>query len=121
MKKRILVVENNKEILEVIAYILEEEGYELSLYTSEKDIFEHIITFQPDAILLDIVKPTLEGTELCRQIKAAENTSHIPVIVLSTHPQIQKVKEVCADEVVPKPFDIDGLLEILREQLKSVG
>ncbi len=121
MKKRILVVENNKDILEVIALILEQEGYELSLYTSERDIFEHILAFQPDAILLDIVKPTLEGTELCRQIKAAESTSHIPVIVLSTHPQIQKVKEVCADEVVPKPFDIDGLLAILQEQLKSVS
>lgn len=121
MKKRILVVENNRDILDMISLVLEEEGYEVDLYTSEKDIFEHIIDFQPDAILLDIVRPTVEGTELCRQIKAAEQTSHIPVIVLSTHPQIQKVKEVCADEVVPKPFDIDALLEVLAEQLKSAS
>ncbi|KQC00974.1 response regulator [Pedobacter sp. Hv1] len=121
MKKRILVVENNKDILELIAMILEGEGYELSLHTNETDIFDHIQAFQPDAILLDIVKPTLEGTELCRQLKEAEGTSHIPVIVLSTHPQIQKVKEICADEIVPKPFDIDGLLEVLEEQLKSVS
>jgi DNA-binding response OmpR family regulator len=121
MKKRILVVENNRDILELISLILTEEGYELSLFINETNIFEHIKTFEPDAILLDIVQPTLEGTELCRQLKAAEGTSHIPVIVLSTHPHIQKVKEICADEIVPKPFDIDGLLEVLQEQLKSVS
>ncbi|MEE1944333.1 response regulator [Pedobacter sp. KR3-3] len=121
MKKRVLVIENNRDILDMISLVLEEAGYEASLYTTEQNIFEHIIAFEPDAILLDIIKPTLEGTELCRQIKEAEQTSHIPVIVLSTHPQIQKVKEVCADEVVPKPFDIDALLEVLAEQLENAS
>lgn len=117
MKKRILVVENNKDILGLISIVLEDAGYEYELFTNEKNIFEHIIQFEPDAILLDIVQPTLEGTELCRQIKAAEGTNHIPVIVLSTHPKIEKVKEVCADEVVSKPFDIDFLLETLEDHI----
>lgn len=121
MKKRILVIENDRDILEMIALLLDEEGYETGLFSNEKNIFEHITEFKPDAILLDIVKPTVEGTELCRQIKDAEQTSHIPVIVLSTHHQIQKVKEVCADEVVPKPFDVDALLEILATQLKNAS
>ena len=117
MKKRILVVENNKEILDVIAIVLEQAGYEYRLYTNEKNIFVQVIQFEPDAILLDIVQPTIEGTELCRKIKAAEGTTHIPVIVLSTHPKIEKVKEVCADEVIAKPFDIDFLLETLDDQI----
>ncbi|TKC10227.1 response regulator [Pedobacter polaris] len=121
MKKRVLVVENNKDILELISLVLDEAGYDIHAFTNDKDIFDLIKTFQPDAILLDIIQPTLQGTELCRQIKEAEGTSHIPVIVLSTHPQIQKVKEVCADEIVEKPFDIDGLLEILSEQLKNAS
>jgi len=121
MKKRILVVENNSDILELISLVLEEAGYEVNSFSTEKNIFDHIVELQPDAILLDIVQPTVQGTELCRQIKEAEGTSHIPVIVLSTHPQIKKVKEVCADEVIPKPFDIDGLVEIINEQLKSVS
>lgn len=121
MKKRILVVENNKDILELISYVLDDAGYEVNSSISERNIFDQILAFQPDAILLDIVKPTLEGTELCRQIKEAEGTSNIPVIVLSTHPQIQKVKDVCADEVVEKPFDINGLLEVLKDQLKSAS
>ncbi len=121
MKKRILVIENDKNILELISIILSEASYEVSSFPNENGIFEHIQKIQPDAILLDILKPTIEGTELCRKIKAAEGTTHIPVIVLSTHPHIQKVKEVCADEVVPKPFDIDGLLETLAEQLKTAS
>lgn len=121
MKKRILVVENNKEILELISIVLEDAGYELSLFLNEKGIFNHIIEFKPDAILLDIIKPTVEGTELCRQIKEAEGTKHIPVIVLSTHPQIEKVKDICADDIVEKPFDIEGLLAALNEQLRAAG
>lgn len=119
MKKRILVVENNKDILDLISLVLDEAGYEVDLYLSERNIFDKITEFNPDAILLDIIKPTVEGTELCRQIKDAEGTSHIPVIVLSTHKQIHKVKEVCADETIEKPFDIDNLLEILNEQLNA--
>lgn len=121
MKKRILVVENNNDILELISLVLDEAGYEVALYFRETNIFEKITIFQPDAILLDIVKPTVEGTELCRQIKEAEGTSHIPVIVLSTHTQIHKVKEICADETIEKPFDINGLLEILDQQLSKVS
>jgi DNA-binding response OmpR family regulator len=119
MKQRILVVENDQHILELIGIILEEAGYEVGLYTNEDGIFNKIMDFKPDAILLDIFKPTIEGTELCRQLKEAHPTTHIPVVVLSTHPQIGKVKEICADEVVPKPFDIDGLLDILKDQLKT--
>ena len=121
MKKRILVIENNSDILELISLVLKEAGYEVSAFINEKNIYDHVSEFEPDAILLDIVKPTVEGTELCKQIKEAEGTSHIPVIVLSTHPQIQKVKEVCADDVVEKPFDIDGLLEVLAEQLQTAS
>lgn len=117
MKKRILVIEKNKDILELINLVLTDEGYKVYAVTNEKDIFEQINTHQPDAILLDIVKPTTEGTELCRQLSLADETAHIPVIVLSTHPHISKVKEICADEVVQKPFDIDFLLEVLAEQL----
>ena len=119
MKKRILVVENNKEILELISIVLEEAGYEPSLYLNEQGIFDHIVSFKPHAILLDIIKPTIEGTELCRQIKAAEGTKHIPVIVLSTHPQIEKVKDICADDIVEKPFDIEGLIQTLNQQLNT--
>ena len=117
MKKRILVVENDTDLREILAIILEEEGYQVKVFGREKEIFSHIRDFQPHVILLDIIHPTIEGTELCRSIKAAENTKDIPVIVLSTHLKIESVKQICADEVVPKPFDVSQLLKVIEGEL----
>ena len=117
MKKRILVVENDKDIRDILSIILIDEGYQVRVYGTEEHIFDHIRDFKPHVILLDIIRPTVEGTELCRSIKAAETTKHIPVIVLSTHLKIESVKEVCADEVVPKPFDVPQLLKAIEGEL----
>jgi DNA-binding response OmpR family regulator len=117
MNAKILVVENDPDILQIIAHVLVEEGYEPIQCKNEHGIFDIIRDTKPDAILLDVVRPTEQGTVLCREIKAAETTKHIPVIVLSTHAQIETVKEICADEVVKKPFDIDLLLAVIKEQL----
>lgn len=117
MKKRILVVENDKDIRDVISIILTEEGYLVNTFGTEKEIFNHIRNFNPDIILLDIIQPTKEGTQLCREIKEAEGTRHIPVIVLSTHLKIAAVKDICADEVLAKPFDIPQLIKVIEGEL----
>jgi len=119
MKKKVLVVEKNKDILELIGLILRDEGYDIDLISSNDEVFERIKTFQPDIILLDIISPTAEGTILCEDIKAAEDTARIPVVVLSTHPKAHIIKEICADEVIPKPFDISFLVSIIEEHLSS--
>lgn len=117
MKKKVLVVERDKDILEIVTYILRDKGYDVLASQSEEGIFNQILTFKPDAILLDIIQPSDQGTELCRQIKAADNIKHIPVIVLSTHTKAASMKEVCADDILPKPFDISDLVDVLEKQL----
>jgi len=119
MKKKILVVENDIDILEIISFVLIEEGYEPILCRTEAGIINTIDQNMPDMIILDVVQPTELGTELCRNLKATQATSHIPVLVLSTHPKIKIVKEVCADEVLTKPFDISLLLEVVKQQLAA--
>jgi DNA-binding response OmpR family regulator len=119
MKKRILIVENDKHIRELLSIILEEEGYHAKALSTEEAIFDHIKEFQPDTILLDVMMHTAEGTELCRTIKAAESTKHIPVIALSTHIKIDSLKEICADEIVRKPFDIPKLLSVIEGELTA--
>lgn len=120
MKKKVLLVENDSSIREIITLVLSAEGYEVSSLCSGAGLFEHIIQFVPDVILLDIIRPTVEGTELCRAIKAAEGTAHIPVIVLSTHPKAEVTKEICADDVVPKPFDLINLVAAVDKQLQMI-
>lgn len=113
-------MDRDKDILEIITYILTDRGYEVVSSPTEDGILKQILEFNPDAILLDIIRPSIEGTELCRAIKSTATTKHIPVIVLSTHTKVAAVKEVCADEIVPKPFDISELVHILERQLLSV-
>jgi DNA-binding response OmpR family regulator len=119
MKKKVLVLEKNSDILELIGLILTDEGYDTKLLSSNDEVFPSIKSFQPDIILLDIISPTAEGTALCEDIKAAEDTGHIPVVVLSTHPKAKVIKEICADEVIPKPFDISFLVATIEEHLSS--
>ena len=117
MKKKILVVERDQDIREIISYILKEEGYEPIESDPDADIIELIQLIKPAAVFLDIMEITERGTELCRLIKEREQITHIPLIVLSTHPKIEKVKDICADEVIRKPFDITIVLDVLKEQL----
>lgn len=119
MKKKILVVEKDESVLEIISFILVNEGYDVKISKTEKGVLQQILEYKPDAILLDIIYPSAEGTELCRIIKETNATKHIPVIVLSTYKKIEPVKEICADEVINKPFDIDLLLETVKTQLVS--
>ncbi len=113
------MVEKDDDILQIISHILIDEGYQPILCRSEEGIFDIIKFNKPDVILLDIVKPSEQGTELCRAIKAMESTKDIPVIVLSTHPHVDQVKDICADEIVKKPFDISFLIHVVKEQLAA--
>jgi DNA-binding response OmpR family regulator len=116
--KKILVVEKDPDIRHVIEYILKEQNYEVFIAHTETEILENIRQITPDAILLDIINTTAEGTALCNAIKANPEINHIPVIVLSTHVKIQSLKSVCADEVVSKPFDIDELISVIETQIQ---
>lgn len=118
MKKRILVVENDREILNVISYILKDEGYNVKSIQSLKGIIELIHTYKPDVILLDIIIPEVESSEICKTIKSTDGIKHIPVIVLSTHPKVTaSIKEICADDVISKPFDINNLVQVINDKL----
>ena len=115
MMKKILLVEKNQAILEVVSYVLTDAGYDVKALDTEDNIFEEIARYKPHAILLDIILPTVKGTEICNTLKQNERTRHIPVIVLSTHPEVaQIIKQICADDVLSKPFDIPELLETIE-------
>jgi DNA-binding response OmpR family regulator len=120
MKKKILVVENDREILNILQYILTEEGFEVKSLTCADKLISTIMTYKPDAILLDIIMPGVEDTGICKTIKETKNMNHIPLIVLSTHPVVSAtIKELCADEVISKPFDINDLLRIISDQVAA--
>lgn len=117
MTKKVVIIERDRDILEVVSYILIDAGYAVRGFGPEEVTLEYIIREKPNLILLDVINISNEGTALCKAIKNSRELQNIPVVALSTHLKPQFIKETCADEVMKKPFDIDELLQIVEEHI----
>jgi DNA-binding response OmpR family regulator len=115
--KKILVVDDEPDILEFVQAILEDEGYTVA--TTSKG--EYVETLHngglPNLILLDVLLSGKDGRTIARQLKSQEDTKHIPIIMFSAHPSAeQTAREAGADDFIAKPFEIDDLLEKIAAQ-----
>lgn len=117
MSKKVVIIEKDRDILEVVSYILIDAGYSVSPFGTEEVTIEHLVKEKPDLILLDVINISEEGTALCKAIKKNNKLKNIPIVALSTHLKPQLIKETCADEVMKKPFDIDELLQVVEDHL----
>jgi CheY-like chemotaxis protein len=119
MAQRILVIDDEESILEVIQIVLEGEGYETQ--TSMNSSVLQQLTSLPDLILLDFLLAGEDGRVICRRIKADPYLQHIPVIMLSAHSDASKVADTSgANDFLEKPFDVDALIEIVQRYTQGV-
>ncbi len=111
--KKILVVDDDEEVLETIQLILEIGGYDVEPLDNAELIFERIEEFQPDLILLDIVLGKIDGREVCNQIKSLYETRNIPILMMSGLYDVKEVQRMvpAPDDFMQKPFKMDVLLE----------
>ena len=117
-KKRLLVVDDEQDILEFLKIILEEDGYTVDT-TDKDDYLEKLNDILPDLILLDMLLSGKDGREIVKYLKMHEKTKHIPIILFSAHPGAQGfAKQAGADDFVAKPFEIDLLLNKIAQYLK---
>jgi two-component system phosphate regulon response regulator PhoB len=121
--RRILAVDDDSDILEVLQYILEDSGYEVETLSDGRNLFDTIKTHQPDLILLDIMLGGLDGRELCQKLKARNETHNIPVILISASHDISKSLDQAGapNDFIAKPFDIDVLLRSISRQLNHAA
>ncbi len=111
-RKKILVVDDEPDILEFLQVILEEEGY--AVITTDKGEYVEALNNGglPDLILLDMLLSGKDGREIVKQLKSQEKTKHIPVIMFSAHPSAEETaRKAGADDFLAKPFEMDQLLE----------
>lgn len=115
--KKILVVDDDDDVLETIQLILEIGGYDVEPLNEAEFIFERIAEFQPDLILLDVVLGKIDGRVICSQIKSHEDTKHVPILMMSGLYDLKEVEDMeCApDDFVSKPFKMDMLLEKIEK------
>jgi DNA-binding response OmpR family regulator len=121
--KRILAVDDDSDILEVIQYIPEDSGYEVETLTDGHYLFDKIREKQPDLILLDIMLGNLDGRDLCRIVKTRKETHDIPVILISaSHDVSGTLNQIGGpNDYIAKPFDIDDLLRSISRQLNTAA
>jgi CheY-like chemotaxis protein len=116
-KQRILVVEDDPAILEVLQLILEEGGYAVEPVAGGEALGK-FPNGHPDLLLLDIWLSGWDGREICRTLKSREETKNLPIVLCSaSRDGAAMAREAGADGFVAKPFDLDDLLATVARHL----
>ncbi len=121
-KKRILVVDDEIDLVETIRFSLELEGYDVLVAYNGEEGLNQARKEKPDLILLDLMLPKVDGYKVCRLLKFDERYKDIPIFMLTAKTQ-EKDKvtglETGANEYITKPFDMDEVMKKVREYLNK--
>lgn len=111
---KILIVDDEDNVREVISYVLEEKGFITDEAKDGKDALKKISRIKPDAIILDIGMPGMDGLQACRRLRENPRTQNIPIIFLSAQEcAAEFIRDMpgAAIEYIEKPFDLAHLLK----------
>ena len=121
MKSKILAVDNETDILEILSFNLKNEGYEVFTASNGLEAIEKTKKNLPDLILLDIMMEGMDGIEVCRNLKEDKATRNIPIIFLSAKgEELDKILglELGADDYITKPFSVRELVSRVKALLR---
>lgn len=123
-KKRILVVDDEQDIVELIVYNLQNEGFDVIKARDGRQAWELAKTGSPDLVLLDLMLPVMNGFEVCQSIRRDPETESLPVIMLTAKSDpVDKILglELGADDYITKPFSVRELVARVRAVLRRSG
>ena len=123
--KLILVVDDDPDLVESVSMKLENEGFQVAKAYDGVEAWDRIKDEKPQMLILDVMMPRKNGYELCDEIKKDDNFKDITVLLLtavadavpSTTYTHMDGKTTLADDFIPKPIDLDNLMEIVRDNL----
>jgi DNA-binding response OmpR family regulator len=121
---RILVVDDDQVIQQLLKVNLELEGYEVEVASDGEEALLLYGAFQPNLVLLDIMMPKLDGWEVSRRLKEGPDGGSVPIVLLSARAQdsdVRRGSEIGVAAYVTKPFDPIALLELVAELLARRG
>ena len=119
----VLVVEDEKEIVTLLRYNLEKEGYEVNEANDGEEAMMMASEKQPDLVLLDWMLPQLSGIEVCRQLRSRPETRNVPIIMLTARgEEADRIRglDTGADDYVSKPFSVTELLARVRAVMRRI-
>ncbi len=111
---RILLVEDDSGIRDSVAEVLESEGYEVSAFASGTDALEWLAReVPPDVLLVDLVMPVMSGGELLARVRADPRLAGVPAVLMTAAIPTAQSPIPAADATLPKPFELDALLDVV--------
>lgn len=119
---KILLIDDEPDMMDVIVYRLKKAGYEVSSSQTAAEGLAHALSFQPDLILLDFRLPDMTGDEVCKLLKSKKETCHIPVVFVSASSERMSralLDEVGACDYFIKPFKTEQLLQAVATYIKK--
>ncbi|MBE9543557.1 MAG: response regulator [Proteobacteria bacterium] len=126
-KKRILVVDDEPDFCSIVQGQLEKEGFEVEIAYNGIEGLEKVHANPPDAIVLDVMMPEMDGYEVCKKLKADEKYADIPVVLLtavashvtSTRYSHQDGMSTEADDYIAKPASAEEIMESIKRLLED--
>jgi CheY-like chemotaxis protein len=107
MAKRILVADDDKEIREIISFVLDRHGFVVEAASNGQQFRQMLASCLPDLIILDIMMPGIDGYQLCAELRSDPQTHDIPIIMMTAHAEgiYQRIsKDLGVEEHMTKPF-----------------
>jgi DNA-binding response OmpR family regulator len=122
MPKKILVLDDSEDILEMMKDALEIEGYEVQVLNFTDDICKAAISYNADMVILDYILFGINGGELCHILKTTPATAHIPVIMVSAYPRVlESLGNYGSDAFIAKPFNLSDINDAIKSCFLKAG
>lgn len=117
---RILIVDDNNDILWVVEIILKRYGFEVISTLKGEEVLAKTIEYKPDLILLDVFLSGVDGIDVCNTLKSNPETKDTPVIMISAHTNFKEIQKFCkADDFIAKPFDANELVRKIKHFIEN--
>ncbi|QQL50005.1 response regulator transcription factor [Mucilaginibacter ginkgonis] len=119
MPNKILIVDDETDICDVLDIVLKEEGFQTSILTSGKPVYSSVLEDTPDLIIMDIRLGDMDGRDICRKIKESREIAKTPIILISASDNMSDKLDGpgAPDDFVAKPFDIEMLVQTVNRHL----
>jgi DNA-binding response OmpR family regulator len=118
LQKKIMVVDDDTDILKVVSIILKGRGYDVVVLTTGRNFLAHVVDIKPNLILLDVQLGDIDGRMLCSEIKAIEAYDKIPVILFSANTHYATdIKSYLCDDFIAKPFEMESLIKSIARYI----
>jgi DNA-binding response OmpR family regulator len=121
-RKTVLIVDDSRAVLDSLGTAFEDAGYDVKAAADGEEVFRKMSTAEPDALLLDIYMPKLNGADVCRLVKAHPHWKRTFLVLMSSRisdHEIDMYRRIGADEILKKPLDPDQVVALVEKALAA--